>query len=213
MQVPVWALVGAPLDLPNLPLTVDEAGCKLHTLSEPKETYPPSAVEEAGRKLIAAGFQLIVEKEAWSIKAGGKYFFTRNMTTIVAFAVGAKYQPGNGFYMVGAHTDSPCLKLRPVTKVRGVSCALTCDGVPNAKGGVLWEGDIDEGEGDSMMMAGRGFMPTPWLPHLQHLSLRVSPSPSPQLPLRVSPPFLPVLLPLRVPPLPAAPPPHPPWCP
>ena len=75
------------------------------------------AVEEVGRSLQTKGFEKLNERESWKIVPGGKYFFTRNGSTIVAFAVGEKYEPGNGVIMVGAHTDSPCLKLKPVSKV------------------------------------------------------------------------------------------------
>lgn len=61
--------------------------------------------EEASRRLAAAGFQKLSERQEWSLKPGGRYYFTRNLSTVVAFAVGAKYQPGNGLHMIGAHTD------------------------------------------------------------------------------------------------------------
>lgn len=64
--------------------------------------------EEASRLLSAVGFQKLSEKQEWKLKPGGRYYFTRNLSTIVAFAVGAKYQPGNGLHMIGAHTDRCC---------------------------------------------------------------------------------------------------------
>uniref|UniRef100_I1R544 Aspartyl aminopeptidase n=1 Tax=Oryza glaberrima TaxID=4538 RepID=I1R544_ORYGL len=76
------------------------------------------AVDEAKRRLKAAGFSQLSEREEWAgLQPGRKYFFTRNHSTIVAFAIGAKYAAGNGFHIIGAHTDSPCLKLKPVSKV------------------------------------------------------------------------------------------------
>lgn len=75
------------------------------------------AVDEAKRRLKSAGFEQIFERKDWKLEPGNKYFFTRNYSTIVAFAVGKKYVAGNGVYIVGAHTDSPCLKLKPTTKV------------------------------------------------------------------------------------------------
>ena len=65
--------------------------------------------------LVAKGFQQLHEKaENWSIQAGGKYFITRNHSEIFAFSVGNHFRSSSsGFVMIGAHTDSPCLRLRP----------------------------------------------------------------------------------------------------
>lgn len=73
------------------------------------------ATAEAKRQLLAAGFYLLNENEDWDLKPGGRYFFTRNMSSLVAFAVGEKYNIGDGFHVIAAHTDSPCLKLKPIS--------------------------------------------------------------------------------------------------
>jgi len=78
---------------------------------------PYHAVDNAKKILEGAGFKLLSENHAWDVQPGGKYFFTRNQSTIVAFAIGKKFQPGNGFNIVGAHTDSPNLKVKPHSAV------------------------------------------------------------------------------------------------
>ena len=58
------------------------------------------------------------ERDNWTpnLHPGGKYYLTRNASTIIAFAIGHKWKPGNPLAMVGAHTDSPCLRIKPVSK-------------------------------------------------------------------------------------------------
>jgi len=77
------------------------------------------AVEEVSRQLADAGFIQISEKndnDFANIKPNGRYFFTRNQSTVIAFAVGSKYKAGNGFTIAAAHTDSPVLKIKPISK-------------------------------------------------------------------------------------------------
>ncbi|KAK0586574.1 hypothetical protein LWI29_009084 [Acer saccharum] len=93
------------------------------------------AVDEAKKRLRKAGYEQISEREDWKLEAGKRYFFTRNHSTIVVFAIGKKYVAGNGFHIVGAHTDSPCLKLKPVSKVTKGGCLEV--GVQTYGGG-LW---------------------------------------------------------------------------
>ena len=73
------------------------------------------AVEACVTRLIDAGFERLFDGEDWTLKPMGKYFFTRNGTCLFAFTVGGAYVAGNGFTLVGAHTDSPCFKIKPVT--------------------------------------------------------------------------------------------------
>ncbi|KAJ4418175.1 hypothetical protein N0V82_005750 [Gnomoniopsis sp. IMI 355080] len=79
---------------------------------------PYHAVAEAVKRLEAAGFKGIKERDNWSseLLPGGKYYLTRNASSIVAFAIGKKWAPGNPISMIGAHTDSPCLRIKPVSK-------------------------------------------------------------------------------------------------
>lgn len=72
---------------------------------------PFHAVEEMKRALLADGFTALDESVEWSLTAG-KYFVTRNDSTIVAFTL-ANEVIEQGLRMMGAHTDSPCLKVKP----------------------------------------------------------------------------------------------------
>jgi aspartyl aminopeptidase len=73
---------------------------------------PYHAVESAITRLAAAGFTPLDATESWSELAAGRYYVKQGDSAIVAFVV-----PGardvRGFRIVGAHTDSPNLRLKP----------------------------------------------------------------------------------------------------
>lgn len=75
---------------------------------------PFHAVATMKTALLNSGFQELHETSAWgSLQAGG-YFVTRNASSIIAFLLPDNtHLAETGMHMVGAHTDSPCLKIKP----------------------------------------------------------------------------------------------------
>jgi len=66
-----------------------------------------------------AGFTKLDEVEKWDLHEGSKYYVTRNDSSIIAFTYPKR---DKNYVMVGAHTDSPNLKLKPnaIIKEHGV---------------------------------------------------------------------------------------------
>ena len=78
---------------------------------------PFHATENLLKILTDAGFQTINESDNWSSLTKGKYVVTRNDSSLIAFNLSAEKLSETGFRMVGAHTDSPCLKVKPNAEV------------------------------------------------------------------------------------------------
>jgi len=78
---------------------------------------PFHAVSSMVLQLEEGGYSPLEMTSNWNLKAGGKYYITRNDSTIVAF----KLPHDNALqriHMVGAHTDSPCLRVKPNPEVK-----------------------------------------------------------------------------------------------
>jgi len=117
----------------HIPLA--EKACKFITASPD----PFHAVHNCITKLQNSGFEGLATDEPLTgkLQAGGKYYYTVEHSTIVAFSVGKAYQAGKtaGFHIIGGHTDSPNLKIKPRSKRSGSGCTLL--GV-ECYGGGLW---------------------------------------------------------------------------
>jgi aspartyl aminopeptidase len=76
---------------------------------------PWHAVAAMERDLRNKGFTPLEESQAWSLERGGKYYVVRGGSSLIAFILGYGALPETGFRIVGGHTDSPGLRLKPKT--------------------------------------------------------------------------------------------------
>lgn len=109
------------------------------------------AVDYFKGKMNAVGFTELPAREDWSdkIQPGGKYYVTRNGSTLAAFIVGKAYKPGNGVAMIAGHIDALTAKLKPVSKKPGKAGYVLANVAPYA--GALgsnitwWDRDLSIG--------------------------------------------------------------------
>ncbi|MDP3538914.1 MAG: M18 family aminopeptidase [Azonexus sp.] len=74
---------------------------------------PWHAVQTCETRLQAAGFCRLAEVDRWSLTAGGHYYVVRGGSSIIAFIVGTQPAAETGVRLIGAHTDSPGLRIKP----------------------------------------------------------------------------------------------------
>ncbi|MCI8931829.1 MAG: M18 family aminopeptidase [Lachnospiraceae bacterium] len=68
------------------------------------------AVENIEKELEAAGFVRLAENRKWELAYGGKYYVSRNGSSVIAFAIPQGEM--KGFHMIASHSDSPCFKIK-----------------------------------------------------------------------------------------------------
>ena len=76
--------------------------------SSPSAFHTVQAVSDI---LCDYGFVRLNECDIWSLKAGGKYYVTRNQSSLIAFTVPSVGKP-LPFMIAAAHSDSPSFKIK-----------------------------------------------------------------------------------------------------
>lgn len=89
----------------------DQALALLHFIDRSPTAF--HAARTTSGLLEEAGFRALDEREEWALAPGDRRYVVRNDSAIIAFVVGDDAPVRSGFRIVGAHTDSPGLKLKP----------------------------------------------------------------------------------------------------
>lgn len=109
------------------------------------------AVANISAELNKNGYTELFEGEAWEIKKGGKYFVTRNKSSIIAFAVGEKVDAPK-FMVCASHSDSPTFKIKDTPELEGVYTRINTE----RYGGMILDSWLDR----PLSVAGRVMVKT-----------------------------------------------------
>lgn len=64
-------------------------------------------------RLNEAGFEPLDLTTEWGLNRGGKYYLNYHDSTLVAFTVGEQFDYNEGCRITAAHSDFPCIKIKP----------------------------------------------------------------------------------------------------
>ena len=105
------------------------------------------AVDAVAKDLEKDGYKKLSERDSWQLKAGGKYYVDRNGTSLIAFAIGDKYEAGNGAAIVAGHIDALTAKLKPIPKLRNKAGYVQLGVAPyaGALSDTWWDRDLGIG--------------------------------------------------------------------
>lgn len=79
---------------------------------------PFHATAQMAKQFDQAGFKRLHEQDVWRLDPHASYYITRNDSSIIAFHNSNHLLAETGIRIIGAHTDSPCLKLKPQADVK-----------------------------------------------------------------------------------------------
>lgn len=84
-----------------------------------KGVSPVQAVRSCEERLDAAGFRRINYEDTWDLQAGGRYYVDHHNTTLFAFTLGSSWRKcaAPQIRIAAAHTDFPCLRIKPSADV------------------------------------------------------------------------------------------------
>jgi aspartyl aminopeptidase len=89
----------------------------LDFLNQAKSPY--HAAFTVAERLRQAGYVEFDERQPWTVEPGQRAFVTRGGASVVAFEIGALPPSESGFLIIGTHTDSPNLRVKPRHSLRG----------------------------------------------------------------------------------------------